>query len=71
MHYSLAPGSPALIHPCLSIADKLAEPKALQRLAIGPDAWLGNMPRIEKDFHHCIAQSDAIKPLLNARSMLG
>ena len=43
-------------------AIKMAEPKILQRLAIDTDHWLENMPRIEKDFHHCIGREDSIKP---------
>jgi REP element-mobilizing transposase RayT len=43
-------------------AIKMAEPKILQRLAIDTDDWLENMPRIEKDFHHCIGRGDSIKP---------
>ena len=37
-------------------------PKILQRLGIEPDAWINNMPNIEKDFHHCIGKGHSIKP---------
>ena len=40
----------------------MAEPKILQRLNIDSGDWLDNMPRIEKDFHHCIGRGDSIKP---------
>jgi len=40
----------------------MAEPNILKRLEIDRDAWLENMPRIEKDFHHCIGRGSSLQP---------